>query len=184
MGQGLRLAILIDARLEHPGQTPTLQRLRELLENEQIPHALVAPASDDGPHWRAVGAVDTIYAGAWPVYQGPGDNPLRWFPTLDGNASAPTLDGQRGHTYALDLSDRCMGDPRRWTPDEWLQYLMDAFDQLDDEAQHSARSLALLLHPEFSGRAGSIAAFRQFLRYVAERDGVRWVAPDQADMEG
>ncbi|MCB1629892.1 MAG: hypothetical protein KDI48_19335, partial [Xanthomonadales bacterium] len=83
-----------------------------------------------------------------------------------------------------DLSDRCMGDPRRWTPDEWLQYLMDAFDQLDDEAQHSARSLALLLHPEFSGRAGSIAAFRQFLRYVAERDGVRWVAPDQADMEG
>jgi hypothetical protein len=107
---------------------------------------------------------------------------------LPSLASRPRVESiDQTHTlilpYAHDLSDRAQASPPGWTPDEWLQYLMDGFDRLDEEAQEAygvavaPGLLILLLHPQFSGRAGAVQALQQFLRYVGERDGVGWCSP-------
>lgn len=169
MPTGLRLGLLIDARQYTAGQARALARLRDLLLREGIVHVYIDAAQSG--QWQVVEEADMADEGLWPCLLGP-----------DGRRIGPALESGPG-AYSVDLSDRCLGAPRWWTPDEWLQYLLDAFDRLDDEAQASERFLVLLLHPQYSGRAGANAALEQFLRYVAERDGVGWSALDAMSSE-
>jgi allantoinase len=75
---------------------------------------------------------------------------------------------------APDLDDGAMLS--HLATDAWLQYLIDSFDTLHDEASvNDPRMLALTLHPETIGRPGRIKALEQFLSYATQQEGV-WTA--------
>lgn len=72
-------------------------------------------------------------------------------------------------------SDAMMLSPVWWTPDEWLQYVMDSFDRLHLEGESAPRMLGLSLSPEGAGRSGAIQALQQLLCYMQQRESV-WFA--------
>ncbi len=184
MTERLKLAVLVDVRTQCAGSVALRERLLAVLDEAAVPCGVVGADAAAAETW----IVDTLTDDAeGPVYapRTETDPPVRLRPSW---AATPTWFGNEPHLtllipYAVDLSDRAQALPLGWTPDEWLQYLMDAFDRLEEEAQSSPRLLVLLLHPELSGRAGAVQALQQFLRYVAERDGVGWSSPMDLAME-
>jgi allantoinase len=82
--------------------------------------------------------------------------------------------------YALDSNDMKMWVAPSYTPDLWLKYACDTFDQLLAEGGSAAyadrpRMMSLGLHLRIVGRPGRIGALRRFLDHVAAARGV-WVA--------
>lgn len=72
---------------------------------------------------------------------------------------------------APDLDDSALKS--QLATDAWLQYLIDSFDTLHDEASASdPRVLVLSLHPDIIGRPGRIKALEQFLSYATQQEGV------------
>ncbi len=176
--------MLVDARTQCAGSAELLARMLAVLDEAAVPCGVVCADAVAAEKW----AVDASTQDATgPVYApyAETDPPVRLQPSW---AATPIWIGAKaGQTlqipYAVDCSDRSQALPLSWTPDEWLQYLMDAFDRLDEEAQATPRLLVLVLHPELSGRAGAVQALQQFLRYVAERDGAGWSSPIDLAME-
>jgi len=97
-----------------------------------------------------------------------------------GHAAEPRWIEDNGRNRLLipldrQCSDSQMLQPPWWTPDEWLQYAMDSFDCLHQEAEHRPRVFGLHLTPLASGRSGTIQALGQLLGYIHERESV-WLA--------
>jgi len=87
------------------------------------------------------------------------------------------LDVGGGHhlviPYTLDANDFKFLQPNGFvTADDFLQYLIDTFEQLYEEG---GRMMSVGLHCRIVGRPGRARALDRFLDYVAEREGV-WVA--------
>jgi peptidoglycan/xylan/chitin deacetylase (PgdA/CDA1 family) len=66
-----------------------------------------------------------------------------------------------------------------YTPDLWLKYAIDSFEQLLAEGRNDRyvgrpRMMSLGLHLRIVGRPGRIGAFRRFLEHVSAAEGV-WV---------
>jgi allantoinase len=76
--------------------------------------------------------------------------------------------------YALDSNDMKFWTSPSLTPDAWLQYAIDTFDVLRDEAQLRPKMMSLGLHLRIIGRPGRIGALRQFLQYVSSCEDV-WI---------
>ena len=78
--------------------------------------------------------------------------------------------------YALDSNDMKMWVSPAYTPDMWLRYACDTFDELLAEAQTATqpRMMSLGLHLRIIGRPGRIGALRAFLKHVGRAHGV-WV---------
>ncbi len=74
--------------------------------------------------------------------------------------------------------DQQMLAPLNWTPDEWLQYVMDGFDCLHLESDQRPSMLGLHLTPQASGRSGAVQALSQLLCYIQQRESV-WIADAQ-----
>ena len=69
-------------------------------------------------------------------------------------------------------SDAMMLSPAWWTPDEWLQYVMDSFDCLHAEGALAPTFLGIRLSPQASGRPGALQALDQLLGYIQQREAV------------
>lgn len=78
--------------------------------------------------------------------------------------------------YALDSNDMKMWVSPAYTPDMWLKYACDTFDEQLREAQTAAqpRLMSLGLHLRIIGRPGRIGALRAFLEHAGRAQGV-WV---------
>jgi peptidoglycan/xylan/chitin deacetylase (PgdA/CDA1 family) len=82
--------------------------------------------------------------------------------------------------YALDSNDMKMWVAPAYTPEQWLRYAVDSFEQLLAEGRSAAyagrpRMMSLGLHLRIVGRPGRIGALRRFLEHVAAAEGV-WFA--------
>lgn len=189
----LNLAVLVDAGARFAGFDETLRRLLQVLHEADVAPGIVGVAESPLERWR----IDERTPADPPAANGPCYQPeaiavpVQLQPSLTSRARLELVDQTQTLIlpYAHDLSDRSQGRPQGWTPDEWLQYLMDGFDRLDQEAQEAADArdgptmLILLLHPQFSGRAGAVQALQQFLRCVDERVGIGWRSPLQLAAE-
>ena len=81
--------------------------------------------------------------------------------------------------YALDSNDMKMWISPAYTPDMWLKYACDTFDELLQEGlsgrfDGAPRMMSLGLHLRIIGRPGRIGALAKFLQHVAQAEGV-WV---------
>jgi len=81
--------------------------------------------------------------------------------------------------YALDSNDMKMWISPAYTPDMWLKYACDTFDELLQEGlsgrfEGAPRMMSLGLHLRIIGRPGRIGALAKFLQHVAQAEGV-WV---------
>ena len=74
--------------------------------------------------------------------------------------------------YALDTNDMKMWTDPAYTPDAWLAYAKQSFDQLHREG---GRMMSLGLHLRIIGRPGRFWALEAFLEHVARATDV-WVA--------
>ncbi len=78
--------------------------------------------------------------------------------------------------YQLDTNDMKMWTDPSLTPDAWLKYATDSFDQLYREGEAgNPKMMSLGLHLRIIGRPGRIWAFEQFLRHVTSKPDV-WIA--------
>ena len=89
--------------------------------------------------------------------------------------------------YALDSNDMKMWISPAYTPDMWLKYACDTFDELLQEGlsgrfDGAPRMMSLGLHLRIIGRPGRIGALAKFLQHVAQADGV-WVTTRRAIAE-
>ncbi|MFM7531327.1 MAG: polysaccharide deacetylase family protein [Rubrivivax sp.] len=87
--------------------------------------------------------------------------------------------------YALDSNDMKMWVAPAYTPDLWLKYACDTFDQLLAEGGQPGvppRMMSLGLHLRIIGRPGRIRALQAFLEHVAHARGV-WVTTRRAIAE-
>ncbi|MCY7314962.1 MAG: polysaccharide deacetylase family protein [Rubrivivax sp.] len=86
--------------------------------------------------------------------------------------------------YALDSNDMKMWISPAYTPDMWLKYACDTFDELHSEAQTAGqpRMMSLGLHLRIIGRPGRIGALRAFLQHAGRATDV-WVTTRRAVAE-
>jgi len=86
--------------------------------------------------------------------------------------------------YALDSNDMKMWISPAYTPDMWLKYACDTFDELHAEAQTALqpRMMSLGLHLRIIGRPGRIGALRAFLQHAGRATDV-WVTTRRAVAE-
>jgi peptidoglycan/xylan/chitin deacetylase (PgdA/CDA1 family) len=78
--------------------------------------------------------------------------------------------------YQLDSNDMKMWTDPAMTPNQWLEYAKNCFDQLYREGEAGfPKMMSLGLHLRIIGRPGRIWAFEEFLRHVTSRSGV-WIA--------
>ena len=84
--------------------------------------------------------------------------------------------------YALDSNDMKFWTAPSLTPEAWLKYACDSFDQLYAEVAPAPQYMSLGLHLRIIGRPGRIGALEAFLHHVRTRDGV-WIATRRAIAE-
>ena len=107
----------------------------------------------------------------------------------DYSADAPFWDNVPGSDqpmvivpYALDSNDMKMWVAPSYTPDAWLKYAIDTFDQLYEEGGDQVRMMSLGLHLRIIGRPGRIGALEAFFRYVTSKPDV-WLTTREAIAE-
>jgi len=76
--------------------------------------------------------------------------------------------------YALDTNDMKFWLAPGYTPQQWLDYAVETFDQLHREGDERPGIMNLGLHLRIIGRPGRIGALERFMQHVASRKDV-WV---------
>lgn len=81
--------------------------------------------------------------------------------------------------YALDTNDMKMWMAPGYTPDDWLRYICDTFDELYAESAQgekvSPKMMSVGVHLRIIGRPGRIGALRTFIAHCTAKPGV-WFA--------
>jgi allantoinase len=77
--------------------------------------------------------------------------------------------------YSYEINDSAQAANRFATGDEFAKMTRDAFDVLYAEGAHSARVMAICLHPFITGQAARSGVFDAALKYICSHDGV-WKA--------
>ncbi|MBM3513047.1 MAG: allantoinase [Alphaproteobacteria bacterium] len=77
--------------------------------------------------------------------------------------------------YALDTNDMKLWMAPAYTPDQWLEYVTDTFDELYAESAESPKMMSVGVHLRIIGRPGRIGQFRAFIEHAARHPGV-WFA--------
>jgi peptidoglycan/xylan/chitin deacetylase (PgdA/CDA1 family) len=77
--------------------------------------------------------------------------------------------------YQLDTNDMKMWSDPAYTPRAWLDYLVDSFDHLYEEAGDARGMLSIGLHARIIGRPGRAHSLARLLQHIACRSDV-WVA--------
>lgn len=194
--QGARLAVclVVDQCAESrcaSGSRPDRrsERLLELLAERELPASVIG--ADERPDEKS-GRIHHLQSepvatasNALLVASQPSsvDSALPEFHLLVDDCAEPRWMDDQGRQRLLipldpSCSDRQMLAPSWWTPDEWLQYVMDSFDCLHLEAEKSSILLGLHLSPQGVGRSGAAQALGQLLGYIQQRESV-WIANAQ-----
>jgi peptidoglycan/xylan/chitin deacetylase (PgdA/CDA1 family) len=77
--------------------------------------------------------------------------------------------------YALDTNDMKLWMAPAYTPDAWLKYVCDTFDELYAESAATPKMMSVGVHLRIIGRPGRIGQLRAFIRHAAGKPGV-WFA--------
>lgn len=77
--------------------------------------------------------------------------------------------------YALDTNDMKMWMAPAYTPDQWLKYITDTFDELYAESAHGPKMMSVGVHLRIIGRPGRIGQLREFIQHAASKPKV-WFA--------
>jgi allantoinase len=77
--------------------------------------------------------------------------------------------------YALDTNDMKMWMAPAYTPDQWLKYVCDTFDELYAESATSPKMMSVGVHLRIIGRPGRIGQLRRFIAHAQSKPGV-WFA--------
>ncbi len=77
--------------------------------------------------------------------------------------------------YALDTNDMKLWMAPAYTPDQWLKYTIDTFNELYAESAASPKIMSVGVHLRIIGRPGRIGQFRAFIEHAARHPGV-WFA--------
>jgi peptidoglycan/xylan/chitin deacetylase (PgdA/CDA1 family) len=77
--------------------------------------------------------------------------------------------------YQIDTNDMKMWSDPAYTARAWLDYAIDSFDYLYDEAADTRGMLSIGLHARIIGRPGRAQALGKLLQHVASHKSV-WVA--------
>ena len=80
--------------------------------------------------------------------------------------------------YALDTNDMKMWMTPGYTPDDWLAYAIDTFDELYAESADNPKMMSLGVHLRIIGRPGRVGKLRKFLEHAHAKPGV-WFATRQ-----
>jgi peptidoglycan/xylan/chitin deacetylase (PgdA/CDA1 family) len=62
-----------------------------------------------------------------------------------------------------------------YTPDDWLAYAIDTFDELYTESATAPRMMSLGVHLRIIGRPGRVGKLRRFIQHASAKPGV-WFA--------
>jgi peptidoglycan/xylan/chitin deacetylase (PgdA/CDA1 family) len=77
--------------------------------------------------------------------------------------------------YALDTNDMKLWMAPAYTPDQWLKYVCDTFDELYAESATGPKMMSVGVHLRIIGRPGRIGQLRAFIEHAARKSGV-WFA--------
>jgi peptidoglycan/xylan/chitin deacetylase (PgdA/CDA1 family) len=77
--------------------------------------------------------------------------------------------------YALDTNDMKMWMAPAYTPDAWLKYVCDTFDELYAESAGSPKMMSVGVHLRIIGRPGRFGQLRNFIQHAQSKPGV-WFA--------
>ena len=77
--------------------------------------------------------------------------------------------------YALDTNDMKLWMAPAYTPDQWLEYVTDTFDELYAESAEGPKMMSVGVHLRIIGRPGRIGQFRAFIEHAGRHPGV-WFA--------
>jgi peptidoglycan/xylan/chitin deacetylase (PgdA/CDA1 family) len=139
---------------------------------------------------RAAGAIEATTGQrplGWLSRYLPSDNTRRllaeegfFYHMDDFSAEAPFWDAPAGKPivivpYQLDTNDMKMWSDPAYTARAWLDYVIDSFDQLYNEAGATTKMLSIGVHARIIGRPGRAQNFARLLQHVASRTDV-WVA--------
>jgi allantoinase len=70
--------------------------------------------------------------------------------------------------YAIDTNDMKMWHDPGYTARDWLDYLVDTFDELYAERRDGFRLMSVGIHLRIAGRPGRIRTLRRFIAHVQE----------------
>ena len=136
---------------------------------------------------RAAAAIETTSGQrplGWLSRYLPSDNTRRllaeegYFYCMDDfSAEAPFWDAPSGNPivvvpYQLDTNDMKMWSDPAYTPRAWLDYVIDSFDHLYDEAGDARGLLSVGLHARIIGRPGRAQCLARLLQHIASRQDV------------
>jgi allantoinase len=76
--------------------------------------------------------------------------------------------------YSGEINDKPAYESMHVPPHEFARMIRDQFDTLYREGQHSARVMAICLHPYLSGVPHRIRYLDEALGYIAGHDHVWW----------
>jgi allantoinase len=74
--------------------------------------------------------------------------------------------------YTVEMNDIAMMALQHHPSEEWLRRGIDHFDRLYQEGEHSARVMAISVHPYITGVPHRIAYLERLYEYIAQRPGV------------
>ncbi|MSO98571.1 MAG: allantoinase [Rhodospirillaceae bacterium] len=77
--------------------------------------------------------------------------------------------------YALDTNDMKLWMAPAHTPDQWLKYVCDTFDELYAESAVSPKMMSVGVHLRIIGRPGRSGQLRAFIEHALKKPGV-WFA--------
>ncbi len=73
--------------------------------------------------------------------------------------------------YAIDTNDMKMWHDAGYTARDWLDYLIETFDELYAERREGFRLMSVGTHLRIVGRPGRIGMLRRFIAHVQQHDG-------------
>jgi peptidoglycan/xylan/chitin deacetylase (PgdA/CDA1 family) len=76
--------------------------------------------------------------------------------------------------YSGEINDKPAYERSNRTPAEFSQMIRDQFDTLYEDGQHTARVMAICLHPYLSGMPHRIRYLDEALAYIAAFDHIWW----------
>ncbi|QLC26375.1 polysaccharide deacetylase [Parasphingopyxis algicola] len=91
-------------------------------------------------------------------------------PFMIGTDAGPII----GIPYSNVINDFTMVTRQALTTDQYRDQLIEEFDVLYAEGEHTARIMNIGLHPHVSGRAHRIRAIREFIEHAQKHDAVWW----------
>lgn len=102
---------------------------------------------------------------------------LDW--TSDDQPFELAVPGMLSVPYTVELNDAVLFVTKSFTGPQFRQMVIDQFDQLYADSEHSGRVMALALHPFIIGQPSRYRYLREALDYITQHEGVWLTTSDE-----